>query len=135
MDCRDSDHQINPGAGEICDDGIDNNCNGLIDLADKKACGVPVSCADGDGDGFYAGGSECGPADCDDGNWLVNPGENEVCTDGIDNNCNARIDGIDTACQVGDSDENEEDEDDEEDDHDDGDHDEYDERDHDGDHD
>ena len=100
MDCRDSNPQINPGAGEICDDGIDNNCNGLVDLADNKACDVPVSCVDGDGDGFYAGGSECGPADCDDGNWLVNPGENEVCTDGIDNNCNARVDGIDIACQV-----------------------------------
>lgn len=129
-DCRDSDPHINPGAGEICDDGIDNNCNGLVDLVDNKACDVPLSCADGDGDGFYAGGSECGPTDCDDGNWQVNPGENEVCTDGIDNNCNARIDGIDIACQVRDHEGDHE----EDSDHD-GDHEEDTERDHHGDHD
>jgi len=30
-DCEDSDPAVNPGAFEILDDGIDNNCDGLID--------------------------------------------------------------------------------------------------------
>jgi len=30
-DCNDYDDSVNPIAGEICDDGIDNNCDGVID--------------------------------------------------------------------------------------------------------
>jgi hypothetical protein len=30
-DCNDNNHDISPAASEICGDGIDNNCNGLID--------------------------------------------------------------------------------------------------------
>ncbi|GAB4288239.1 MAG: hypothetical protein Kow0090_00420 [Myxococcota bacterium] len=38
-DCRDDLKEVNPGAEEICDDGMDNNCNELIDKADP-ACFV-----------------------------------------------------------------------------------------------
>jgi hypothetical protein len=34
VDCDDTDPNINPGALEICDDGVDNNCNGTADSAD-----------------------------------------------------------------------------------------------------
>jgi hypothetical protein len=37
-DCDDSRADVHPGAPENCSDGIDNNCNGLIDQADP-ACG------------------------------------------------------------------------------------------------
>jgi len=38
-DCNDDDPAINPGVAEICGDGIDNNCNGLVD----EGCGEATS--------------------------------------------------------------------------------------------
>jgi len=86
IDCDDGDPLINPGAAEICSDGLDNNCNSAID----ENCG-PV-CTDSDGDGFSIEGGDCGPVDCNDSDPVVNPGANEICDDGLDNNCNSAID-------------------------------------------
>jgi hypothetical protein len=38
VDCADGDASIFPGAGEVCADGIDNNCNQLVDCADVSSC-------------------------------------------------------------------------------------------------
>jgi len=78
-DCNDSDARVHPGAGEICGDGIDNDCTG-----GDRAC--PPSCLDGDHDG-YGDGYGCLGTDCNDSEPAVNPGAEEICGDGIDNDC------------------------------------------------
>ncbi len=95
IDCDDNNPNVYPGAVEICDNGIDDNCNGLIDGEDP-ACLV---CTDNDGDGFAIEGGACGPIDCDDNNPNVYPGAIEICDNGIDDNCNGLIDDADPACQ------------------------------------
>ena len=42
-DCNDSDAAINPTAAEVPDDGIDNNCNGLIDESGSTVQGLSYS--------------------------------------------------------------------------------------------
>jgi subtilisin-like proprotein convertase family protein len=101
-DCDDGDATVFPGAPETCDDGVDQDCDGLDlpadaddDGADALACGGD-DCADddpllnpttdADGDGAHA----C--EDCDDGEALVHPGGVEVC-DGLDNDCDGQTDG------------------------------------------
>lgn len=80
IDCDDYNAKINPGAAEICGDGIDNNCNGYIDE------GCDVVDPDNDGDGYPAS------IDCNDYNAKINPGATEICGDGIDNDCDGYID-------------------------------------------
>ncbi len=77
-DCDDGDAGINPGATDIPDDGIDQNCSG----ADSTS-------TDGDGDGYD--GVDHGGSDCDDTDASVNPGADELC-DGVDNDCDGDID-------------------------------------------
>jgi len=107
-DCFDSSAVRNPGEVEICD-GIDNDCDGLVDEADDDV--VPDSWfVDGDGDGWgddatviYA----CTPppgyiaagGDCDDGRADKSPSAPEVCDGGIDNNCNGLVDDNDPELQ------------------------------------
>jgi hypothetical protein len=95
-DCDDINPAINPGATEQCN-GIDDNCNGLVDD------GVVFLnyYVDGDGDGYGAGaatsscsaipGSVLVAGDCDDNNAAINPGATEVCN-GIDDDCNGLSD-------------------------------------------
>ena len=85
---------------EVCD-GIDNDCNGLVDDVTSYT-GIKIY-IDTDGDGY--GGDEvkttgiCSvppgftdtPGDCNDNNPNVNPGMKERC-DGIDNDCNYLVD-------------------------------------------
>ena len=100
VDCNDSDSAINPDAEEICD-AIDNNCDGNVDE------GLPTSTyyADADGDGYgdpatavtscaQPSGYISQGGDCDDSDASINPGAEEICGDGIDQNC----DGNDEEC-------------------------------------
>ena len=100
MDCNDADAAINPDAPETCTDGIDNNCNDLIDVVDPEASDCPISdaCLDSDGDRYSADGGICGPIDCDDFDQTINPGATEACRDDKDNDCDGAIDNEDTEC-------------------------------------
>lgn len=93
-DCNDSNAAIHPGAAEICDNGVDENCDGT-----DAASGTWFLDEDGDGWGDKAV-NECGaqPAgttdvggDCDDSRPTVHPGAPELC-DGLDNDCDAELD-------------------------------------------
>jgi hypothetical protein len=83
-DCNDRDANVFPGAPEACAyDGIDEDCDG-----------TPASYVDEDGDGFgIFEVTDCaqprGPAsgDCDDADPALNPGAEEICADGIDQDC------------------------------------------------
>jgi hypothetical protein len=99
IDCDDNNYAVNPGANEVCSDGIDNNCNGSIDTADLNAVGCTTGCSDQDGDSFSPDGGSCGPIDCNDNDPEINPGALEICNDGNDNNCNNKTDGSDGVCQ------------------------------------
>jgi hypothetical protein len=91
LDCDDTNPAVYPDAPELCD-GIDNNCNEIID-------GGCSGCTDSDGDSYAVEGDLCGEVDCNDNNGTVNPAAEEICADGIDNNCDGKTDGQDPACQ------------------------------------
>ena len=98
-DCDDTDGAINPNAVENCTDAIDNNCNGLVDSQDPIATACPSSCSDNDGDSYAIDGGDCGPVDCNDSQVNINPGAEEICGDGIDNDCDGSVDeGCEVTC-------------------------------------
>ncbi len=83
---------------ESCN-GLDDDCDGLVD--EQGAEGCQALYPDGDGDGYGVGtaslqclcegvGSSVA-GDCDDGSATVHPGAAEVCN-GIDDNCNGFVD-------------------------------------------
>jgi hypothetical protein len=101
-DCDDTNGTINPGAVEICTDGIDNDCNLLVDTLDPNAVNCPVNCTDIDGDGYSVEGGACGPVDCNDVDGVINPGMSETCRDTFDNDCDGNIDeGCNLTCPEG----------------------------------
>ncbi|MBM75236.1 MAG: hypothetical protein CMK59_07530 [Proteobacteria bacterium] len=80
LDCDDNNALINPDGQEICN-GVDDDCDDLID-EDDPSVDDPLLCQeDNDGDGHPVGD------DCDDNDPFVNPGMPELCGDGKDNDC------------------------------------------------
>jgi hypothetical protein len=78
FDCDDTNARIYPAAPETWYDGINQSCKNL------------TSDYDSDSDGFDT--KEVGGRDCDDENFWINPGRNEVVGDGKDNDCDGEID-------------------------------------------
>ena len=97
-DCDDNDPERNPGVQEICNNGKDDNCNGSEN--DENAINCVVYFADRDDDGygvdhdfkclcFAVGDYRTRLAgDCNDNDPAVNPGRDEICYNGKDDNCN-----------------------------------------------
>ncbi len=98
-DCDDTNANVNPDASEACGNGIDDDCDGIVDDA---GVGERSWFVDGDEDGFagpvqFTGCSAPAGAfsdlsrgeDCDDTRSDINPGAAEVWYDGVDQNCNA----------------------------------------------
>ncbi len=98
-DCDDTDPAIHPGAIEPCN-GIDDDCDGLVD---EDSSGLTWY-ADDDGDGYGDPAQASSPtceqpsgyvidaSDCDDGDPDRNVGPDEPC-DGIDADCDGNGDG------------------------------------------
>mgnify|MGYP001563545011 CR=1 FL=1 len=107
-DCDDADAAINPAATEVCD-GVDNDCDGTID---EDTSGGTTWYADADSDAYgdatvtstactQPSGYVTDSSDCDDASAAINPAATEVCSDGIDQDC----DPASVACTFSGSDE------------------------------
>ena len=109
-DCNDSDPQVYPGRSEVCNNGKDDNCDGMQDT--EGADGCQFYYYDGDGDNYGIDSNSkclCGPAgrystrtagDCNDQDSSINPGAREACN-GKDDNCNGQTDDGDPVAMCG----------------------------------
>tara|TARA_Y100000310_G_scaffold280284_1_gene299895 strand:+ start:274 stop:2385 length:2112 start_codon:yes stop_codon:yes gene_type:complete len=97
-DCDDTNYDVNPTALEYCNE-IDDDCDELID---EEAVDAPTWYRDYDADNYgnpNAYITSCDQpegylednTDCEDDNFNVNPGVEEICN-GIDDNCDDIID-------------------------------------------
>ena len=73
-DCHDGNPLVAPGAREIADDGVDQNCDG-VDATDP----------DRDGDGSPR------PADCNDRDATIRPGVTDQPGNGVDEDCDGVV--------------------------------------------
>jgi len=108
LDCDDEDPDVYPGATDVPGDGIDADCDGFDGEdpdtgeptgADTGApwvdedTGAGVDEDDADGDGFT-------DDDCNDADASAYPGAEEICDDGIDNDCDGSADANDDDCKT-----------------------------------
>ncbi len=99
-DCDDLVSTVSPDGTELCDDDIDQDCNGLIDDAEGSQAWYADADQDSYGDpqtALYScnesvEGYVLDATDCDDANLDVNPSANEACLDHVDNDCDGEID-------------------------------------------
>ena len=102
-DCDDAAGAVNPDAQEDCSTEIDDNCDTELNTPDALNC--TDFYADEDGDGFAGADSALclceasethvftEDADCDDADAAISPDAEEVCNDGVDNNCDGGSSG------------------------------------------
>jgi len=96
-DCDDTDAAVHPDAEEVCD-GIDNNCDGIVD---DNATDIGTWYTDADADGYgepgtatvtctQPSGTVSDNTDCDDSDSAVHPGADTITCDGVDNDCDPK---------------------------------------------
>ena len=97
-DCNDEDSSINPGASELCN-GIDDDCSGVSDDNIEIFSYYLDSDEDGYGDISIKidtclmtapEGYVSDTTDCDDTNIEINPGQNDIPNNGIDEDCDGQ---------------------------------------------
>ena len=100
-DCDDTDSSVYPGATEVADDGIDQDCDGsdlvsincddgdpyTSDESDGTNCIHLPQLFDVDGDSWAADMAIGGYPDCDDTDASINPVATDTPNDGIDQDC------------------------------------------------
>jgi len=100
-DCDDTNAAINPGATEACN-GVDDDCDGLVDDDDPDVVDQATWYLDSDSDTFgdpavstqacdQPAGYVANNTDCDDSDDTVYPGATEACN-GIDDDCDGTVD-------------------------------------------
>ena len=99
-DCDDISPEVHPGAQERCNQ-LDDDCDGTIDP--EGTPGLVWSFADADGDGHGGEGTGSWTCDldgrveaeddCDDAEPLAWTGADEICGDGVDNDCDGDAGG------------------------------------------
>ncbi len=104
-DCDDTSAAVSPAADETCDE-VDDDCDGAVDDADDDVVGAPSWYTDADADGWGDGvaaasceapaGAVADEGDCDDTDDTVSPDAEEICGDGVDQDCN----GADASCSL-----------------------------------
>ncbi|MCB9675725.1 MAG: hypothetical protein H6737_11445 [Alphaproteobacteria bacterium] len=105
-DCDDADPAVSPGALDVANDDVDQDCDGadyrpLVCFADHDfdGYGTTETLASIDADCTDPGESEVS-TDCDDTSWATHPMAPELGGDGIDQDC----DGVDAPAPGGDDD-------------------------------
>ncbi|MFA5828867.1 MAG: MopE-related protein, partial [Candidatus Shapirobacteria bacterium] len=101
LDCQDTENQVYPGATEIPDDSIDQDCSGSDTVtcyydSDQDGHGSTNAVISTDGKCLPDRFESANDQDCDDDDVKISPAALEIC-DGIDNNCDSIID---EGCEV-----------------------------------
>ncbi|MBI4848373.1 MAG: membrane dipeptidase [Nitrospirae bacterium] len=103
IDCNDNNASIHRGVTELYCDGLDNDCNGIVD--DVLYPTPYYRDLDGDGygnpavtsnsclqlDGYVSDNTDCNDAP-KSGGYSVNPGAPEICGNAVDDDCDGAID-------------------------------------------